>query len=131
MFTQVLELIVGLEPTACALRMRCSTNWATVAIIDLRILLISQNAFILYINSSGFASVIWKIFSFYRFLFLLQQITEFVKLKAQRFFLVAVAWKNELSAILTDIAGKPIRHIEFTEEVALVVRTRLNKYIFS
>ena len=25
-FTQVLELLVGLEPTACALRMRCSTN---------------------------------------------------------------------------------------------------------
>ena len=25
-FTQALELIVGLEPTTCALRMRCSTN---------------------------------------------------------------------------------------------------------
>ena len=25
-FKQVLELLVGLEPTTCALRMRCSTN---------------------------------------------------------------------------------------------------------
>ena len=33
-FTQVLELLVGLEPTACALRMRCSTNWATVAFVQ-------------------------------------------------------------------------------------------------
>ena len=33
-FTQVLELIVGLEPTACALRMRCSTNWAISAFIQ-------------------------------------------------------------------------------------------------
>ena len=35
------ELMTGLEPVTCALRMRCSTNWATLAKLAENILFIS------------------------------------------------------------------------------------------
>ena len=44
----ILELVVGLEPTTCALRMRCSTNWAIQAVnLFLFGVLSLQNAYLL------------------------------------------------------------------------------------